>query len=687
MLFCEIAHREKSAGGVVVKELLTVLALCVLKSASAVVGDYSFTGFEELSAGSALEVTKADDGRSGAVFWGGGGAGECGVIADYEEAVSVGSLNGGRRYLQVDTQDTLMRYANRLNNSWHDVVDVSQTEGVYFDSLVQFRGTDALPEYYASDSKLEVWLYKSDLDDGIYGRATNLVIRAGYFDSTDNQTVSTNYFADARGIDEGWHRLTIKMIPELGDWRTDYGFVGVVGFVVFVDGVVVTSTAEKGVPGSVLDSLNVTAGRWHSANALFPSLQNRGTGGAQEFSHIGFRGEGAADELLITGNAPSFAQDDVVFTLKWARGLEELTIDGHRVDNFVAGESGSTNIVVASSEYRVTAAVQSGYEFGAFTASGRVSCRDGVFSVSGSGVGTVEVEQMKYLVEECGAWVGYASFEAAMEAAVAGGTIRLGADVSECVCVREKDLVFDLAGHSVVYESSDDSAFYVDSESKLLVVDSAGGGRIVGGEAGSIYYDGSLTIGASSGDKGVIVDGGALTCGNGEMLVVKGRFRKSEYDLALLTDAKDPYTAIAAVGDYYVATPGEAPPPPVGRSGWDDAETAAEGARASEVWAAFPQVLAESDAKKLAAWAKASGVVFAAAETIDPEAFLLNCSNTVEAIEAAKAAFRFEAIEPGEIPTIDGDYNGRISVKGSNDLENWSDAEATDSFFKAELGF
>jgi len=69
------------------------------------------------------------------------------------------------------------------------------------------------------------------------------------------------------------------------------------------------------------------------------------------------------------------------------------------------------------------------------------------------------------------------------------------------------------------------------------------------------------------------------------------------------------------------------------------------------------------------------------------EAYLLGTAVDAGAISAAKAAFKFPSIAPGTIPTAGGtdNFNGTVTVKGSNDLQTWGAAEATHKFYKAEL--
>ena len=72
-------------------------------------------------------------------------------------------------------------------------------------------------------------------------------------------------------------------------------------------------------------------------------------------------------------------------------------------------------------------------------------------------------------------------------------------------------------------------------------------------------------------------------------------------------------------------------------------------------------------------------------------AYLLNCA--VDEVEEKKADFKFESIVPGEVPSIEGDFNGVVHIFGAATLEGdiiWSEnegAKASARFFKAELKF
>ena len=102
---------------------------------------------------------------------------------------------------------------------------------------------------------------------------------------------------------------------------------------------------------------------------------------------------------------------------------------------------------------------------------------------------------------------------------------------------------------------------------------------------------------------------------------------------------------------------------------------------------------------KLTTWAKnysvslstVNGMTFAD-EEVESEAYLLNCAPTAEAVEDAKAAFKFPAITAGEVPAVyvpeDG-YNVEPKIFGADSIEALKTSEvpatADHKFFKAVL--
>ena len=101
--------------------------------------------------------------------------------------------------------------------------------------------------------------------------------------------------------------------------------------------------------------------------------------------------------------------------------------------------------------------------------------------------------------------------------------------------------------------------------------------------------------------------------------------------------------------------------------------------------------------RKLSRWASAHNVPYAGADvnamtfdangnpgTLHATAYLLNCA--VAEVEECSAAFKFTAITPGTVPTIDGNINGRVTIYGADELAGpWQVATEQHHFFKATL--
>ena len=127
-----------------------------------------------------------------------------------------------------------------------------------------------------------------------------------------------------------------------------------------------------------------------------------------------------------------------------------------------------------------------------------------------------------------------------------------------------------------------------------------------------------------------------------------------------------------------------------------DATTAADLGITAGAFAEAATTAAEL--RKLAKWASANGVTFGGAdvnamsfdadgnpETALTAAYLLNCA--VAGLDEAKAAFRFEGIVPGTVPTIDGSgYNGTVTIYGAAAPTGpWQPATDRHHFYRATL--
>ena len=104
-----------------------------------------------------------------------------------------------------------------------------------------------------------------------------------------------------------------------------------------------------------------------------------------------------------------------------------------------------------------------------------------------------------------------------------------------------------------------------------------------------------------------------------------------------------------------------------------------------------------AELRKLSRWASAHNVPYAGVDvnsmtfdangnpgTLHATAYLLNCA--VAEVEESSAAFKFTAITPGMVPTIEGNFNGRVTVYGADELAGpWQIATEQHHFFKATL--
>ena len=104
-----------------------------------------------------------------------------------------------------------------------------------------------------------------------------------------------------------------------------------------------------------------------------------------------------------------------------------------------------------------------------------------------------------------------------------------------------------------------------------------------------------------------------------------------------------------------------------------------------------------AELRKLSRWASAHNVPYAGVDvnsmtfyangnpgTLHATAYLLNCA--VAEVEECSAAFKFTAIAPGTVPTIDGNFNGCVTIYGADELAGpWHIATEQHHFFKATL--
>lgn len=206
---------------------------------------------------------------------------------------------------------------------------------------------------------------------------------------------------------------------------------------------------------------------------------------------------------------------------------------------------------------------------------------------------------------------------------------------------------------------------------------SAGNATVTGITAGEVEVGSNLTFTVTAAEgynlTGVTINGTTVTANT-----------EGNYTYTVKTDD----TAVAVV----VTT--EAIP----QIDWDHPDTSA-GTTAGDMFK-LTGPIAAADGAKVATWAKKYSVSFADASTIEMDAFLLNCANTVDDINTAKANFKIVSIEQNAqgawVAKVTGDVgdggefgNGYVEIKGSATVDAAKyELETTDPtarFFKAFL--
>ena len=355
---------------------MTAIASLAFISKATTLLEPTGTSFESLAVDTALDIAKADDGTTdGTKYWlyDGNSAAETEVDTGCViKAADYSGYTGSKpaiapetdaKALGIEADKRLTRTITGVNG---DPVDIGS--GIYFDTMVQFTATDTAPTPVANSDKLIVWLYGSDEAEGsLFGATTGLVVTAGYLQDSANNIEPRNYKVDGGVIEpNSWHRLTIKSLDKISNESAN----APAGFVVFIDGVAVTSTEAKGVADSAVDSLTPTAAKWGSANQLFPSLVKGGSDAASKLTAVDIEGTGMIDNISFTSEAPKFAVDNPTLVINWGEGITSVTysIDGATAETATSGQE--ITLTKASSTVTINAVYASGYVRGTWLLNG-----------------------------------------------------------------------------------------------------------------------------------------------------------------------------------------------------------------------------------------------------------------------------------------------------------------------------
>ena len=487
----------------------------------------------------------------------------------YTEGDRVVTDGPGNNYLEVNTAATLYRTVAGKAAGAQAIGD-----GVFFDTLVKLTVGDsiAVPELDVG-AKLAIF---AAADGDNEGAPTNLYVTAASLKDGVTAPAATNFILNVGANFDftAWHRITVRSIKEVTENSK------VAGFVIFIDGKLVEAADADYEEKIGYNAFNDVAAPFYGDKQLFVSLIEGDTIDAQKVTAVGFKGSGAIDDVSITdnANAPAFARAEVAFTLNWTAGLKSFTYNN--ITTNVNGEAGSVTIPLQGS---LTVAIKdvevaTGYMPGTWTCDEETTELNGrTFTWKAVGAnGKIVADKVAYTIGAD----KYATFDAALAAAVAAGTpttITLAGNTTgwtEMAKIEDANakVTLDLAGNTLTFAGYADPAVFFVKAGELTVIDSEGSGKIaVTTVAGiedweGVFYaqnTGVINIGAPEGDKGITVDGLAIAGLNGGKIYF-GSFDKvnntSKDALeALLADAEN--YEIKEAGDYWTVAEKQAEEP------------------------------------------------------------------------------------------------------------------------------
>ena len=344
--------------------------------------------------------------------------------------------------------------------------------GVYVDTLVKFTAFD--PEDVATidgtEAKLAVWVKEIEGETPSY----QLMVTAGRVDG-ETVTVQNYVCATQSAINtDDWYRLTIKSIKNInGD--------GLMGFVVFVDGDVVSCGESK----FANVTLTQQAALWDDSGKLFPALVKQDS----TLKQVGFAGQGNIDDLSITDVAPSFAADLPSFTVKGGEHVVSFTL-GDKTWNM--GDEALVFIANADAPRIAKIVYETGY-FGDETQELVISAGAELMVGNAKALAaTVTIDGTEMKCETL------ADAVTAVNAATSAVTLKLGAAAAGITLANANaTITIDLAGQTITQGEEDTAAIYVDS-GMVVVDDTVGGGTVQGIEAAGlialVVSEGSATL-------------------------------------------------------------------------------------------------------------------------------------------------------------------------------------------------
>ena len=454
------------------------------------------TSFEGMSAGD-LDITDftgelltPETPTPGQYYWETNGSDKVSLTVVNEVSVPLSDPNRPPQF--KTSQTNYLKVATTFGNPVSRKIKTSGGEtidsdtGFYFDSLVKFTAFDEDPMTTAvtndfEGAKIAVWVQEVTENDVV--TSTNLYVRAGYLGG-DPQTYDCGAL-QSRWFANGWNRLTIKAIRSIYKSGSD-----VPGFVVFIDGEQVGSSADKGIDDALL---NDKYEGFYTGGYLFPSMVTSGAG-ATALSSVSFDGQGDVDDMVFTATAPDFAKDAEYVHINWTPAdITALTIGGTELTSEQIA-AGSYKIAYEDDlSVAVSATYVEGKLDGTWTTTGGATVSDGTFSFTASEeTGTI------IAANAAASFAGtpYADLAVAVAAANAA-TAQLQAPVLKLFGTTSADGIAIENANEVLIELDLNGQTVVGAISALTplsIVDRVGGGVV----EGEVYFDASGSIAAGT---------------------------------------------------------------------------------------------------------------------------------------------------------------------------------------------
>ena len=571
--------------------MMSVASLAFISKAEAI---NSGTTFENYTG--AFGADKDDVGGNNGTFWyTAGSQSECGTLTNIDYTATYSSAFGRPAIAQGAATATALaveaeqRLERGIANYSGGFAPQDIGSGIYFDTMVQFTATDIAPTP-SQDDKLIVWLYGSADEDSAFGIRTNLVVTAGYVTGAAQTSTPSNYIVSATGIDvqpNTWHRLTIKSIADIGD--ND----GVAGFVVFIDGVPMTCSDEKGDTDSVFGALNSVAAKWNNTGALFPSLVV-GTLTAQKLSSVALEGTGMIDDISFTSVAPQFAKDSDFFTINWDDHVTGLVITVGETETTLTAEQVAAKTYGIEIDGTTTVAVAptfaADYAKDAWTVTGEATetATANTFTVTGTATATLVSKEtvVRAYLTMGGETVEYSTLNAAIAVLEAltptesgtKATLKLNAAVvgnGLFSNVLNPDLTLDLNGFTITGDAETATAedCVVDNECVMVIIDTSAAktGKILAVNGQLAVFNGwELTINEGKFNGGInsYIDGPEVNPKydpdkdqSARLTVNGGYFTSKPTAKEVVLKQGFTWTASPDENGYYTLTAGEGPDP------------------------------------------------------------------------------------------------------------------------------